>query len=197
MGASIDALDPDLRSALQELSQWLGAQRVVLTVTSTVRSARDQDFLWRRARAGRSGGLPAAPPGHSAHEYGWAFDAIVSPVEYQEAVGMAWEQMWGGKWGNRRDPVHFELPGASQQAWQLGESLSSSPAAGQQSGDTLGARATSVVSKAFDFYVGSSVAGLLQLFPSLSENEALQVLSSPYEEFLKWLIYQIRLPSFR
>jgi hypothetical protein len=121
MGASIDALDPELRSALQELSQWLGSQRVILTVTSTVRSARDQDFLWRRAKAGLSGGLPAAPPGHSAHEYGWAFDAIVSPVEYQEPVGKAWERLWGGKWGGSRDPVHFELPGASQLAWKLGE----------------------------------------------------------------------------
>src|SRR6267378_4058061 len=194
MGASAAALDPELRSALQELSQWLGSQRVVLTVTSTVRSARDQDFLWRRAKAGLSGGLPAAPPGHSAHEYGWAFDAIVSPVEYQEAVGRAWEQMWGGKWGNRKDPVHFELPGASQLAWQLGESGAQPQA---PVGDTLGARATNVVVQAIDLFEGSSVAGLLQLFPALSENEALQVLSSPYEEFLKWLIYQISLPTFR
>ncbi len=193
MGASLEQLDPDLRQAIAELSQWLGSQRVILTLTSTVRSARDQDFLWRRYQNGKSGGLPAAPPGHSAHEYGWAFDAIVSPVEYQEAVGRAWEQNWGGKWGGRRDPVHFELPGASQIAWQLGEQAGTASAPV----DTLGAKATSVIAQAFDLYVGSSVAGLLQLFPALSENEALQVLSSPYEEFLKWLIYQIKLPSWR
>ncbi len=193
MGANPNGLDPDLRAAMQDLQQWLGSQRIILTITSTLRSTRDQKFLWDRYQAGNSGGLPAAPPGHSAHEYGWAFDAIVSPVEYQEAVGTAWEQNWGGKWGNRRDPVHFELPGASEQAWQLGEAAAQAPAVG----DTLGARATSVVVQAFDFYAGSSVAGLLQLFPSLSENEALQVLSSPYEEFLKWIIYQIKLPSFR
>ncbi len=122
MGANLDQLDPDLRSALGELQAWLGQQRVVTTVTSTVRSGRDQDFLWRRYKAGKSGGLPAAPPGHSAHEYGWAFDLIVSPVNLQSAVGRAWERLWGGKWGGRRDPVHFELPGASQLAWQLGES---------------------------------------------------------------------------
>lgn len=194
MGASVSALDPELRSAMQELSQWLGSQRVILTVTSTVRSARDQDFLWRRAKAGLSGGLPAAPPRHSAHEYGWAFDAIVSPVEYQVAVGRAWEREWGGKWGGSKDPVHFELPGASQLAWQLGEQAGTAPA---PVGDTLGAKATAVVIQAIDLFEGSSIAGLLQLFPSLSENEALQVLSSPYEEFLKWVIYQISLPSFR
>lgn len=121
MSASLDQLDPDLREGLQELSQWLGSQRVILTVTSTVRSAANQDFLWRRYRSGNSGGLPAAPPGHSAHEYGWAFDAVVSPSEYQAGVGQAWQNLWGGKWGGRRDPVHFELPGASQLAWQLGE----------------------------------------------------------------------------
>jgi len=193
MGANPNALDPDLRVAMNELQQWLGSQRVILTITSTVRSGRDQDFLWKRFKAGNSGGLPAAPPGHSAHEYGWAFDAVVSPVEYQVAVGKAWEQLWGGKWGGSKDPVHFELPGASQEAWRLGELAGPPPAVG----DTLGAKATNVVIQAIDLFEGSSVAGLLQLFPSLSENEALQVLSSPYEEFLKWLIYQISLPTFR
>ncbi len=194
MGANPNALDPDLRTAMNDLQQWLGSQRVILTITSTVRSGRDQDFLWKRFKAGNSGGLPAAPPGHSAHEYGWAFDAVVSPVEYQVAVGRAWENLWGGKWGGSKDPVHFELPGASQLAWQLGESGAQSQA---PPGDTLGAKATDIVIQAIDLFEGSSIAGLLQLFPSLSENEALQVLSSPYEEFLKWLIYQISLPTFR
>src|SRR6267142_1357105 len=191
MGANPNALDPDLSVALNELQAWLGSQRVLSTVTSTVRSARDQDFLWRRYKEGKSGGLPAAPPLHSAHEYGWAFDLIVEPSSLQSAVGKAWENYWGGKWGGNRDPVHFELPGASQEAWRLGE-LASTP-----TGDTLGAKATNIVIQAIDLFEGSSVAGLLQLFPSLSENEALQVLSSPYEEFLKWVIYQISLPSFR
>jgi len=194
MGANPNALDPDLHAAMNDLQQWLGSQRVILTITSTVRSGRDQDFLWRRYQKGLSGGLPAAPPGHSAHEYGWAFDAVVSPVEYQVAVGRAWENLWGGKWGGSKDPVHFELPGASQLAWQLGESEAQPQA---PVGDTLGAKTTDVVIQAIDLFEGSSIAGLLQLFPSLSENEALQVLSSPYEEFLKWLIYQISLPSFR
>lgn len=193
MGANPNALDPDLRNALDELQAWLGSQRVLSTVTSTVRSARDQDFLWRRYKAGTSGGLPAAPPGHSAHEYGWAFDLIVEPSNLQSAVGRAWENLWGGKWGGSKDPVHFELPGASQEAWRLGEAAATVPTVG----DTLGAKATNVVIQAIDIFEGSSVAGLLQLFPSLSENEALQVLSSPYEEFLKWIIYQISLPSFR
>ena len=101
---------------------------MLTTVTSTVRSARDQDFLWRRYKGGKSGGLPAAPPGHSAHEYGWAFDMVVEPFNLQHAVGQAWGKLWGGKWGGSRDPVHFELPGASQLAWRLGESGAQSTA---------------------------------------------------------------------
>ncbi len=102
MGANLDQLDPDLRSALNELQAWLGSQRVLTTVTSTVRSARDQ--------------------------YGWAFDMVVEPFNLQHAVGQAWGKLWGGKWGGLRDPVHFELPGASQLAWRLGESGAQSTA---------------------------------------------------------------------
>lgn len=126
MGASLDQLDPDLRQGLQELQTYLGQNGVLSTVTSTVRSASAQDFLWRRYRRGESA-LPAAPPGHSAHEYGWAFDMVVSPDSLQSAVGTLWGKWWGGKWGGARDPVHFELPGASQLAWKLGESGAATP----------------------------------------------------------------------
>jgi hypothetical protein len=122
MGASLDALDPDLRQGLLDFQQWLSGQGVIPTITSTVRSYRDQKFLYDRYQNNPHANLPAAPPGHSAHEYGWAFDMIVSPAQYQHAVGKAWEKLWGGKWGGARDPVHFELPGASQLAWHLGES---------------------------------------------------------------------------
>lgn len=134
MGANLDQLDPDLRQGALELMQACGQAGVVPTITSTVRSARDQDFLWRRYKQGNSP-LPAAPPGHSAHEYGWAFDMVVSPASFQANVGKAWQVVWGGKWGGARDPVHFELPGASQLAWKIGESSgtvqsSGAPAAG-------------------------------------------------------------------
>jgi hypothetical protein len=82
-------------------------------VTSVVRSHAKQAKLYRDFLAGISA-LPAAPPGQSAHEYGLAFDMLVSPYEYQADVGALWEA-WGGAWGGVADPVHFELPGAS--AW--------------------------------------------------------------------------------
>jgi len=54
---------------------------------------------------------PAAPPGHSAHEYGYAFDMIVSPLSDLISAGEYWESL-GGIWGGRiGDEVHFEYPG--------------------------------------------------------------------------------------
>jgi hypothetical protein len=56
-----------------------------------------------------------APPGASAHEYGEAFDYVVTPNDYQPDVGATW-QSWGGVWGGKKDVVHFELPGAGARA---------------------------------------------------------------------------------
>jgi len=57
--------------------------------------------------------FPVAFPGTSAHEFGEAFDLVVAPFDALSDVGAYWEQQ-GGTWGGERDPVHFELPGASQ-----------------------------------------------------------------------------------
>ena len=64
--------------------------------------------------------MPAAPPYHSAHEYGLAFDAVSNPRDWQPDVGQVWQDM-GGTWGASKDPVHFELPGAGAAAWAAGE----------------------------------------------------------------------------
>jgi len=55
-----------------------------------------------------------APPGTSPHEYGYAFDLVVSPMGALGDVGALWET-WGGYWGGRQnDPVHFQYPGFEQ-----------------------------------------------------------------------------------
>jgi hypothetical protein len=127
MGVSLTALDADLRQGLQELEIFLAQNGLQTRLTSTVRSSREQKFLYDRYTRGMSD-LPAAPPGHSAHEYGWAFDLVVTPYDYQTDVGNAWQNLWGGTWGGSKDPVHFELPGASQLAWKLGDQSGTVPA---------------------------------------------------------------------
>jgi len=128
-----------------------------------------------------------APPGFSAHEYGEAFDYVVSPYEYQSDVGAYWVSM-GGEWGGAHDMVHFELPGASARATAAGKA---------QQGQSFGATLSGGITTAIDFYGGSSVAALLSMFPSLSHNQALELLSQPYESFQKWLISSISLPSLK
>jgi len=75
-------------------------------VTSVRRSRTLQRKLYRRYLAGRSL-YPGAPPGHSLHEQGRAWDMIAKP-EVLARLGAIWES-WGGRWGGRfGDPIHFE-----------------------------------------------------------------------------------------
>lgn len=103
-------LIPELRAPARDLVAAAGAAGLQPRVTSTTRSYAQQKRLYDRYLAGMSP-YPAAPPGHSAHEYGWAFDMIVSPLDALADVGAYWEQQ-GGVWGGRiGDDVHFEYPG--------------------------------------------------------------------------------------
>lgn len=114
-----DSLDAGLRDAAQQLFDAAANAGLSPRVTSTLRSSSTQGRLYRRYLAGGSG-FPALPPGYSAHEYGWAFDMVTSPMEALADVGYTW-QTWGGGW-SPGDAVHFELPGASDTAKQLGDS---------------------------------------------------------------------------
>src|SRR5882672_5300486 len=102
-------LIPDFQEPARELLQAAGSAGLQPRVTSTRRTQAAQARLYRRWLSGLSP-LPAAPPGTSAHEYGFAFDMVVTPWEALADVGYTW-QTWGGVWGGDRDPVHFEYPG--------------------------------------------------------------------------------------
>jgi hypothetical protein len=102
-------LIPELQAPARELVNACGSSGLVPKVTSTRRSHSAQARLYRRWLSGLSP-LPAAPPGTSAHEFGYAFDLVVSPWEALADVGYTWES-WGGVWGGDKDPVHFQYPG--------------------------------------------------------------------------------------
>jgi D-alanyl-D-alanine carboxypeptidase len=102
--------DPRLKHLAQAYVAWLKQNGIGVTVTSVIRSSRLQAQLYDDYIHGRRR-LPAAKPGTSKHERGLAFDMVVTPRNYQTAVGLIWEKL-GGRWGGRfKDPVHFELPG--------------------------------------------------------------------------------------
>lgn len=88
--------------ALVALGRPLGG----VQITSVRRTPSLQRKLYRRFLAGQSR-YPVAPPGHSLHEQGRAWDMIAKP-EVLARLGAIWES-WGGRWGGRfGDPIHFE-----------------------------------------------------------------------------------------
>ncbi len=120
MAVSLDALVDEIRDAARELDAAVANSGLVGRFTSTYRSHSEQERLYRAFISGRHA-FPVAPPGSSAHEYGEAFDYVVSPASAQRDVGLTWVD-WGGEWGGAGDVVHFELPGASARAIERGKS---------------------------------------------------------------------------
>lgn len=112
MSAAIEALTPELQPYARALVDVAARAGGLPRLTSTLRTRGSQIRLYARYLSGRNP-YPVAFPGTSAHEYGEAFDLIVTPMDWLSDLGKVWES-WGGTWGASRDPVHFELPGASQ-----------------------------------------------------------------------------------
>lgn len=111
MTASLNGLIPELAEAARILDAAVHEAGLTGRFTSTLRTHAEQKRLYDRYQRGEAE-FPAAPPGSSAHEFGYAFDYVVSPWDYQADVGAAWESGWedfeGGTWGGSNDPVHFE-----------------------------------------------------------------------------------------
>jgi hypothetical protein len=105
-------LVPELRPYAEALLETLRQAGLNPRVTSTFRSIAAQKALYVDYVQGHSK-YPAAAPGHSPHNYGWAFDIAINDDSYLADAGALWES-WGGTWGGRfKDPIHFELGGAS------------------------------------------------------------------------------------
>ena len=121
MTSSISSLDPALQPAAIALLGEAQAAGLSPVITSTRRTYAEQKRLYEQFLAGRSP-YPASAPGVGSHEFGWAFDMVVTPMDALADLGDLWES-WGGTWGgNWRNPdiIHFELAGASQEALRLG-----------------------------------------------------------------------------
>lgn len=96
-----------LDSSAGDLVDLAGRAGLHPLVTSARRTRSQQRRLYHRYLAGLNP-FPVAPPGTSKHEYGLAFDLLVTPYDALEELGRIWEQA-GGRWGGRGDPVHFEI----------------------------------------------------------------------------------------
>lgn len=113
MAGSISALIPEFQPYVRALVDAAATAGLQPRITSTLRTRAEQTRLYRRYLAGLSQ-FPAAPPGRSAHEYGYAADIVCSPLEATADLGELWVEN-GGIW-HESDLVHFEYPGFSPPA---------------------------------------------------------------------------------
>lgn len=115
MSGSLYTLIPQLQPFARNLINAAAQAGMNPRVTSTRRSTSEQARLYQRFLSGQSQ-YPVAPPGTSAHEFGFAFDMIVAYADWLPQLGQLW-QSWGGVWGGAfNDPIHFEYPGFPKQA---------------------------------------------------------------------------------
>lgn len=82
------------------------------TVTNTLRGYNEQAKKYREWKAGLRH-YPVAPPGHSLHEKGLAFDMVTEPHGHLDTLGKIWTSLGPGfRWGGDfkpRDEIHFEF----------------------------------------------------------------------------------------
>ncbi len=173
MSASLSELIPDLQPFARDLVDAAGAAGLQPRVTSTRRSYAEQKRLYDRSLAGLSP-YPAAPPGHSAHEYGYALDMIVSPMSALADVGDYWQQQ-GGIWGAARDPVHFEFPGFQE---DMGPQIDAAQTADDYNPSTIDKIMDMGIS--FAGPIGEAIGGM-DLVQSLgfTHSEAIDLLAHP------------------
>lgn len=104
MSARLDQLQPWLQPYARYLVQI--ASSYGAHVTSTRRTHQEQAQLFATCGSGQCR-YPAAPPGHSKHEIGRAWDMVAHPYVLRQ-LGALWERI-GGTWGGRfGDEIHFE-----------------------------------------------------------------------------------------
>ena len=104
---NLRGLSPSVRDYAAYTLEWADYYGIPVTITSTYRSWNEQQALYDRWLRGESR-WPAAPPGHSAHNWGLAWDSHVPPE---------WEEAW--QWLRRQlgwhvpvnDEIHSAVPG--------------------------------------------------------------------------------------
>lgn len=104
----LSGLHPEVSRRVDAMLDLLRRAGIRATVTSGFRSLAKQQELRRRAQQGFSR-LPAAKPGFSTHNYGFAVDVVLSGAP-QSVLGDAARAV-GLVWAGKNDPVHVDAFG--------------------------------------------------------------------------------------
>ena len=108
--ADLFALDPEVRRRVEALTAWSRQLAVPFTITSGFRSPANQRRLFAAWISRGRTGLPAARPGFSTHEHGFAIDLVPQrSADLSTIVQLA--ECAGLLWAGARDPVHFDVWG--------------------------------------------------------------------------------------
>ncbi len=107
----LTGLHPEVRERVAWLLEQARRERLNVTVTSTFRTRAKQEQLYRAWLARNRTGLPAAPPGYSTHEYGFAVDLVSDDEARLVQLAECAHLHWAGP----GDRVHFDPWGPA--AW--------------------------------------------------------------------------------
>jgi D-alanyl-D-alanine carboxypeptidase len=180
VSADIGALIEPLQPFAQSLVDLAGRAGVQPRVTSTLRSRTQQERLYRQFLRGETK-YPVAPPGTSAHEFGYAFDMVAATTEDLHDLGQVW-QSWGGVW-SPSDEVHFEFPGFSHPRVPVDSPVNASSACDLSDWRNWVLWSPECACRVVDFLKGSWVASLVQMgFP---DNEIAALFASPCTTILE------------
>lgn len=97
MSIALRGLHPEVRERAEIALDWAQHFGIPVRITSTFRTLTDQLELRRRWLAGQSR-FPANAPGDSAHNFGLAWDSVVSAQDQD-------------LWNRIRQHVGFRVPG--------------------------------------------------------------------------------------
>jgi len=122
MSRSLDDLHPKVRERCKAFILACEAAGIDVIVTSTLRSMEDQAALYAKGRTIPGAKVTNAPPGHSYHNYGLAFD--FAPLKHGKIdwidldlfrkcgeIGESCDLEWAGRWKRFREMAHLQWTG--------------------------------------------------------------------------------------
>jgi LAS superfamily LD-carboxypeptidase LdcB len=108
----LGGLHPEVRERVAWLLEQARKEGLRVTVTSALRTRSKQQQLYQAWLGRGQTGLPAAPPGYSTHEYGFAVDLVADNQERLVQLAGCAHLHWAGP----GDRVHFDPFGPA--AWR-------------------------------------------------------------------------------